>query len=298
MLVRLLAAVGLLATLTATPARAADGPDPLAAAKKLYLEGYFERAASAFSALAARADLASKTRARAKLYVGLCLHGREKPREAAAAFRQALALDATLRLSAQRFKPEVVALFEKVRRALRGRLRLRLRLAAGAPAGSTVLVDGDPVADASKALALGIGEHVVELRDGQGRTLEQRVVVVEPDRTRELVLRGRAVTTARRADLVVRPTPATPPRARWRRPLAWISAGSALALAGVGIGLGAAVASDHDAWSQRDPTTPEAQSLRAAGQKKMIAANVLIGAAVVAAITAVALFVRRVERGR
>ena len=114
-----LAAV-LVLTLLATPLRAAAPPAPeLATGIRLVQEGDYETAVTTLEAVARRLEGQTARRlerAQAYLYLGIAHVALDQRDAAKTAFRAALSLNRSLRLTEERFSPKVIAAFEEARR--------------------------------------------------------------------------------------------------------------------------------------------------------------------------------------
>jgi len=139
-----------------------------------------------------------KLLAKVQLYLGLNAAVEGKTSRARVAFTAALRHDPTLKLSASNFKPDLVSLFEAVRKQLPGELRVSI-----AAPGATVFVDGKERGKPPVALELPVGKYTIEIRTEKGLSTHRSEVVV---------LAGQPTSVAaqlqpRRGRLMIRTTP-------------------------------------------------------------------------------------------
>lgn len=235
-------------------------------------------------------------RGRVSLYLGLNAAVEGSADEARRRFREALTLDPTLRMDPERFKPELVQLFEGVRREAVGRLVVR---ASGA--GAALWLDGERSAPLPATLDVVAGSHVVELRDAAGRTRAQRQVVVLGGQTTVVTLQLAPLVSASS-----RPVASGARAPARRRVWTWVAGGAAVALLGAGLGLGLSARSDHeeacDLLSGQDQECadrrrlvdpldgPRYGELHDAVKRKELAANLCFGVAGALAVTSVVLY--------
>ena len=203
------------------PAAAESHKLLLTQAVKLYHEGRLDRSLELLDrALARRAQGRSRTvdarvLGRIQLYRGLCLALSGRREQALAALGKALELRPRLRLSPDRFKPELVALLEQARRSLPGTLEITTNRVR-----ARVLVDGKARGDAPLLIRLPAGRHEVQLLAPGGRRLTRQVVLT-PGRTTRLGLLLEAPPSRSKPA----PAPADPPTLVWT----WVAAGGAAA---------------------------------------------------------------------
>jgi hypothetical protein len=115
----------------------------------------------------------AKILAKIQLYLGLNAAVEGQTSKAREAFTAALRHDPTLLMDATSFKPDLVALFESVRKQTPGELRISL----GAP-GATVWINGKTQGSLPLALKLPVGKHTVEVRSADGLASFRSEVVV------------------------------------------------------------------------------------------------------------------------
>lgn len=120
---------------------------------------------------AAGAPPAAAVLAEARTHLGLIALATGKTSQADAIFRSVAALDPDRRLDGRIHPPEVVAAYEKARRAVAAGPQCDLTLAA-APAGATITVNGKP---ASGTVRLPYGEHLVQASVGEIASAGQKV---------------------------------------------------------------------------------------------------------------------------
>jgi PEGA domain len=116
---------------------------------------------------------APKLLGKIQLYLGLNAAVAGQNGRASEAFAAALRHDPTLLMDATSFKPDLVALFESVRKRTPGELRISL-----AAPGATVLVNGRSQGSLPLSLKLPVGKHTVEVRSADGLASFRSEVVV------------------------------------------------------------------------------------------------------------------------
>lgn len=156
------------------------------------------------------------------------------------------------------------------------------------PGGALVLLDGKAIGQTPIVRhGLGVGPHLVTLRR---EGLVERTIPVEiaDGAERQLDIWLPAPTRPRKSE---------PARRRWT----WVAGGAAVVALGVGVGMGIAARATHERWEDTraagtDPALFE--ELRDSGQRKQLAANVLLAVGGVLAATGVVLFVLEGRRPR
>jgi hypothetical protein len=147
------------------------------------------------------------------------------------------------------------------------------------PAGATVILDGKRIGRTPLVQGgLEVGPHVVTLRR---EGLVERTVPIE------------IADGAERQLEIWLPSPGRPvaPSARRRR-WTWIVGGAAVVALGAGVGMGIAANATHRLWEEQlGVDRAEWEELRTSGQRKQLAANILLGVGGALAAASVALFV-------
>ncbi len=298
---RRLWAIGLLLLPALALAEEPDASALLQRAQTQFADGAIAEAEATLQAAAARTDRPPLL-ARIHLQLGLVQATRGQQGRARDSFRRALAHDPTLALDPHRDRPDLVTLFEAVRRTTVAEARISTRV----PGQGEVWVDGERACRAPCLRRLAAGRHWLELRDPGGRRLDGRSVLLGAGPT-SIVLGASAL--AEPAPPVLRSTgPATPidrPPAPRRRVWTWIAGAAALASGAAALGLGLAARQDHEdgcgllagpaACEQRtallDPASRERYlALGDSMDRKALAANLCWGVAGGLAVTAVVLF--------
>jgi tetratricopeptide (TPR) repeat protein len=255
------------------PGLAEPGRDLLLQGQRHYAYGEYQEAVQLLTRAAAGSS-EPKVVAQAFLYLGLSHAVMGDQGAAEQAFVSALQRDPQLRPDPYRIKPDLVALFERIRERQRGVLRVEADRA-----DATIAVDGRPAGRAPLRLSLPIGVHRVEVR-APGGTSERREVVLAPG--------GEKSITARLAKVEpVTPRASAPGR---RRLWTWMAAGGGAACAVAAGALWASVRSDLDRY--HDPATPDerARELEDPIRRKVLATNVMIGLGSAFGAAAVVLF--------
>lgn len=283
----LFTALALPATGRARPSRAARG---LARGVKYYEAARFKRSLRTLRQALRRAKEA-KLRAQLQLYVGLneSVLGREA--KAVAAFREALLADPRVDLDPARFKPGDIALLERAKRALKGRLRVE----ASGTDGALVLIDGKARGKTPLDLTLPVGRHEVVIRRG---TDVQRKEVVIAHGSSESISVTFAPLPPKRPPPPVKPV--DPPKATssaepspWSlsrpRLWTWVTLGLAVAAGGAAVAVGVMARSDAEEYRTTQDLS-QLDSLRDGAETKMLTSNVLIGVAGAAAVASVLLY--------
>ncbi len=160
---------------------------------------------------------------------------------------------------------------------------------ATVPVGAEVLLDGVSVGRTPlQALPLSVGRHRLRLRH---RGAREQIVELE-------AVAGRAVKVERRLELLP-PPPAPPPPpvapAPRRRLWTWIVGGAAAASLASALGAGLASRADYTAWEaewERGSDLARWNELRDAGERKQLAANVMLGVGAALAAVATVLYLR------
>lgn len=166
----------------ACPGLVAAQPSPtpsLDRAARLFSQGEFEEALEVLDALA-KEPLGDPTLAQIHVLRAQVLAGLKRPRDSAAALIDALNHDPELTLDPATVRPSLVAQLATLRRDLRGELVVR------SPEGSTLFLNGAPLAGTSSRQQVPIGRHDVTVTFPGGRTAA-RQIVVRPQRTHEVV---------------------------------------------------------------------------------------------------------------
>ena len=127
--------------------------------------------------------------AEARVHLGLIALATGKAAEADTLFRRVAALDPERRIDGRLHPPEVVAAYEKARRAVASGPQCDLTLSAK-PASATITVDGRP---ASGTVRLPYGEHFVQASTDLGSAGE-RVELAQPRSLAELSVRSKPGT--------------------------------------------------------------------------------------------------------
>jgi len=193
---------------------------------------------------ARRATREPKLLGQIELYLGLNHAAERRTARARQAFAEALGHDPSLRLDAYRTKPELVALFEAVRRERLALLRVMANVA-----GAEVWLDGGRAGRVPLEATLAPGGHTLELRGADGARLYQRRVELVAGRATLIEVMLAPSGTGKVEPTTPSPTPERPrppPRARPRRLWTWVALGGAVAASAVAIGLGASARADHD----------------------------------------------------
>lgn len=239
------------------------------------------------------------------LYLGLDDAATNQVSAAQRHFRLALSYDPSLELDPQQYKPSLVELFRSVRRSWEGTLEVSV-----GRAGAEVWVGSRRIGPAPVRVRLPPGDHTVEIRDRQGRTLQRSSIKIVSGGVYRLVLAPPASAPAASAP-AASPTTASAPTAapnqvhRPRRLWTWILAGTATAAVAVAVGTGLwARADDSEACQllagpapcdQRrrlvDPAERQRYvSLHSSAADKTLAANIAWGSAAGLAVGAVILY--------
>ena len=230
--------------------------------------------------------LATETalRARIQLYLGLNHYVLGRKPEAMENFKQALRIDPTLVMDANKFKPSIVRAFSAARDDVIGVLRVE-----AVPPKTSVQVDDDQQRSAPLTQRLAVGPHTVILRHGRRR--QRRRVVIRFDQVTRVVWRGRLPKPIVPTKVTRQPRPSDSAIKRPKRLWTWISAGSAVVTAAVGLGLALSANSDFDEYeSLPDSEFDRIQELEDRIRKKDLAANILFGFAGALAISSAVLF--------
>jgi hypothetical protein len=300
----------LLVSLGATPlwAESTAPVELLARAERSYIDGELDRAKRLL--LSARiAATSAELLARIDLQLGLIAAVLDDAATAEQYFRRSLSLIPTTSLDPDRYKPEIVSLFRRVRAEMQGRLVVR------APDDHAIAIDGQIIGRGSVEQALVIGEHLVTLSDRHGAVVSRRRVVIGFDKNSEIDWRGRHRRPAAAAALPAtnRPKrrldlPIEREKVGRRRVWSWVAAGAAGAAAAVAIGFGVAALrsraagcdlidpdrrTDCDASAASGLTGAsrrEYEDLRAATSRERLVANIAWGAAGIVAVGALVLY--------
>jgi tetratricopeptide (TPR) repeat protein len=224
------------------------------------------------------------------LYRGLNLALMGQRAQARVAFKAALAEYPILSLSPHRFKPELVKLFNQVRKKSTSRL-----VVTCTTSGAVILVDSKPRGEAPVELYLAPGPHRVQARNAAGKigfTKEVNLVLGKSVR----VLARLGARPARKRASGHKAVGDAPPPKRFRKVWTLVMAGTSLALVITGAALWA---SSESSFSELEEQYPELlrrgeltaiEELKESIDGKDTAATVMFALAGASAAAAVALF--------
>lgn len=176
----LLAMIPILVQLCGPSAHAQDADSLLQEGIVTFRLGQFSKSIKALKR-AKRKARGGRTVAKINLYLGLNYAVRKDRKRAVKAFRRALKGNPILEASGIISKKSVVALFQRVR----GKLKGRLRVTAGRP-GVAVSLNGKPVGQAPYDGEIHVGLHKVVLQTADGLYHKRAEVVVWSGREHEL----------------------------------------------------------------------------------------------------------------
>jgi hypothetical protein len=176
--------------------------------------------------------------ARVHLFLGLnALIDGNQP-QAARSFEVALSYNAEIDLDPDRFKPEFVEVFRRVRDRATG----EIAVSADEPS-AIVSIDGKSRGAVPFKDKVGIGAHLVEVKLASGELLLSKKVMLRAGEKKELAVvvpRKRAATRPAAADAAPQVTPKAH-RRRWT----WVALGGTAVALGLAIGFSAAAYSNH-----------------------------------------------------
>jgi hypothetical protein len=224
------------------------------------------------------------------LYKGLNLALMGKRARAKVAFKAALAEYTGLSLSPHRFKPELVKLFDAVRRKVTSRL-----VVTCTTSGAVILVDGKSRGVEPVELYLAAGPHRIQARSAKGRVGFTKEVNLVTGKSVRVMARLSAGPARKRISGPKTVGDAPPPK-RFRKVWTLIMAGTSLALVITGV---AFWASSESTYSELEEGYPELlrrgdvtaiEELKEAIDGKDTAATVMFSLAGASAAAAVALF--------
>ena len=167
--------------------------------------------------------------------------------QAEQSFETALSYDAEIDLDPNRFKPEFVEVFRRVR----GRASGEIHVSAD-DRTVVVIIDGQKQGPVPLTKKFGIGTHVAEIRSASGELLLNKKLVLRSGERKELAVVVPRTTLV--AEPVLRDADTKPTLHARSRKWTWVAAaGTAVAL-GLAIGFSAAAYSNHgDGCNVVDP---------------------------------------------
>jgi hypothetical protein len=224
------------------------------------------------------------------LYKGLNLALMGSRARAKVAFKAALVEHPGLSLSPHRFKPELVKLFDEVRRRVASRL-----VVVCTTSGAVILVDGKPRGVAPVELYLAAGPHRIQARTAKGRVGFTKEVNLVTGKSVRVTARLGAGPARKRVSGAKAVGDAPPPK-RFRKVWTLIMAGTSLAFVITGAAMWA---SSESTYSELEESYPELlrrgevtaiEELKESIEGKDTAATVMFSLAGASAVAAVALF--------